>query len=320
MAVTTSSSSQDLPEYLKPYVTDMLARGQALSNSPSQTYGGQRVADMSGLQQQAAGAASGLDAGALFKQGNNLTAQGANYDPNTATFDKAAADQYMNPYTQSVTDITKREAVRNADMMGTADASRAAQAGAFGGSRHGIVDAERERNLQTNLSDIDSRGLSAAYTNAQSQFNADQNRQQQDRQYGSQAALKGGQDLTQSGGQAFGMQNLSGALQQGNQQQNLDVGYQNFLSQQQHPYDQLNFMKNLSGGYGGGTTTSSYAAPDAPGRSGVQQFGDVISGAAGLASAGKDLGFWAKGGVVPPAEVRKSGLGHGRVAQLYGSL
>lgn len=316
MATTSTTTSAGLPDYLAPYVPDMLARGQALTTStPYQQYGGERVAGLNELQTGAAESVSGLDAGNLFTQGTGLTTQGAQYAPSAATFDTAAATQYVDPYMAGVTDIAKREAMRNSNIAGTYDESKAAQAGAFGGSRAGVVEAERERNLQTNLSDLDTRGLSAAYTNAQQQFNADQQRQQQDRQYASQAALKGGQDLTQSGTQAFGLQSTAGALQQGTEQAGLDVGYSDFLAKQQHPYEQLQFQKNLMSGYGGGTSTST-AATQPESRSGMQQFGDVLSGVGQVASI---FGF-AKGGKVPPRPAAKSGIGHGRVAQLYESL
>ncbi len=81
---------------------------------------------------------------------------------------------YMSPYMQAVVDATKRESIRDTDIMRQQQDAQAAKMGAFGGSRHGIVDAERERNLGTRLSDIQSQGLQSAFTNAQQQFNQEQ--------------------------------------------------------------------------------------------------------------------------------------------------
>lgn len=83
---------------------------------------------------------------------------------------------YMSPYMQAVVDATKRETARESNIAKQQEAAAAAKYGAFGGSRHGIVEAERARNLGTRLSDIQSQGLQSAYTNAQQQFNADQAR------------------------------------------------------------------------------------------------------------------------------------------------
>ena len=83
-------------------------------------------------------------------------------------------DAYMSPYMQAVVDATKRESIRDTDIQRTRDDALASRMGAYGGSRHGIVDAERERNLGTRLSDIQSQGLQSAFGNAQQQFNAEQ--------------------------------------------------------------------------------------------------------------------------------------------------
>lgn len=49
----TTTSAQDLPEWLRPYAQSYLARADALSQQPFQAYPGQRVANLSGDQQTA---------------------------------------------------------------------------------------------------------------------------------------------------------------------------------------------------------------------------------------------------------------------------
>lgn len=309
----TGTNNTTLPGYVAPYVDDLFARSQALTTgTPYQSYAGPRVAEQNGLQTGAADSVSGLDAGNAISQGQQLIGQGANYTPNTQSFGLEAAAQYMNPYQQSVTDIAKREAARDSGIQQVANDSKAAQAGAFGGSRQGVVDAELQRNLGTRLNDIQTQGLNSAYTNAQTQFNADQNRQQQDAQFGSQAAIKGGEALDASGAKTFGLQSTAGLLQQQTEQAQNDVGYQDFLKQQQHPYDQLTFQRNMISGFPGSSSTSTSTSASTPAS-------NWLSDAAGLATAGASIwdsigGWFKEGGSV------KSGLGHGRVAQLYGSL
>jgi hypothetical protein len=93
--------------------------------------------------------------------------------------DQGQAASYMNPYQQQVTDIQKREAQRQAGIASTQRGAQAAGAGAFGGSRQAIMDAEAARNLGTQMNDIQAQGSNAAYQQAMAQFNADQARQLQ---------------------------------------------------------------------------------------------------------------------------------------------
>ena len=313
MTTTTATTNTALPGYVEPYVTDLFARSQALTaGSPAPAYTGERTAGMTPLQQQAGTSVSGLNAGNLMTQGTNAITQGSNYTPSTGAFGLEAAQQYMSPYQQGVTDIAKREATRDDMIAQTGRDSAAAKAGAFGGSRHGVIEAEANRNLGQRLSDIQTQGLNTSWQQAQQQYNADTTRQQQDRQFGSQAAIKGGEALGDMGKTAFGLQSTAGLLDQGTQQRGLDTGYQDWLNTQQHPYDQLTFMRNMVSGFPGSTSTqTTQQSPTS----------NWASDAAGVASAiggvGSLFDWWAGGGHVPE---RKSGLGAGRVAQLYGSL
>jgi hypothetical protein len=88
--------------------------------------------------------------------------------------DTGTAAKYMNPYTQGVTDIQTREADRLAGIEATKRGAAAVGAGAFGGSRQAIMDAEAARNLATQKGDITAKGLQDAYQQAMAQFNAEQ--------------------------------------------------------------------------------------------------------------------------------------------------
>lgn len=89
-----------------------------------------------------------------------------------------AAAQYMSPYQQAVTDIAKREATSEAQMLNRELGSKAAKAGAFGGSRFGIEQALLGSKLATNLSDIQTKGSEAAYLSGLGQFNTEQQARQ----------------------------------------------------------------------------------------------------------------------------------------------
>ena len=106
--------------------------------------------------------------------------------------DPATAQSYMNPYTQNVVNIQQREAQRQADIAGTTANAQASRAGAFGGSRQAIQNAEAARNLATQKSDIQAQGLNSAYNQAQQAFQTDQTRQLQAQQANQQTGLQAG--------------------------------------------------------------------------------------------------------------------------------
>jgi hypothetical protein len=110
------------------------------------------------------------------------------------------AQEYMSPYIQNVLDIQRREAVRADDIARQQRGARAAKAGAFGGARQAIEEAEANRNLQTRMNDIEATGLQRAYEAAQQQFTSDQAR-----------ALQAG-TANQGAGLTVGQQNLAAQL------------------------------------------------------------------------------------------------------------
>jgi hypothetical protein len=107
---------------------------------------------------------------------------------------------YMSPYMQNVVNVQQREARRASEIARQQQQAQAVGAGAFGGSRQAIVEAERQRNLAQQLGDIQAQGLQQAYGAGMGQFNAEQ-----------QAYL---------------------AAQQANQQANLQAAIQNLQAQQ----------------------------------------------------------------------------------------
>jgi hypothetical protein len=238
MADATYINSVGFAPQVSPYAETLLGKTEALTSSPYQTYGQERIAQFNPLQQQSftgAGqlgpstaslnAASGLldysqrAANTGYNPsnyGNQFNPQGFGYGAqnaqgyqmgpaervNTQSFAQpGAADAYMSPYMQSVVDIQKREAQRQSGIQGTQQQAQAVGAGAFGGSRDAIQRAERERNLGTQMNDIQAQGSQAAYSQAQQQFNAEQ-----------QARLAA-QQANQQAGLATGTQNLSAAQQ-----------------------------------------------------------------------------------------------------------
>jgi len=78
----------------------------------------------------------------------------------------SAVQQYMSPYQQAVTENQLSAARRQADISRTQRGTQAVRAGAFGGSRQAIENAEAEKNLQSQLANIQASGDQTAYDRA----------------------------------------------------------------------------------------------------------------------------------------------------------
>jgi len=172
---------------------------------------------------------------------------------NPEQFGGVQASQYMSPYQQNVTDVQKREAVRDAQRGQVVQDLGAARQGTYGGSRQLLAGMERERNLGMQLGDIQAKGQQSAYDNAQQQFERDRAAGMTTGQQNQSAALQTQQLGAQTGMQAAianldaasqtNVQNLAAQLQtQGlsaeqamraalaNQQSDLTMGQQNLSS------------------------------------------------------------------------------------------
>jgi hypothetical protein len=254
----TSTQIQDVPDWAKPYAKTALGQASQLTDvvkNPYQTYGGERTAQFTPLQQQSYQGAAGMQAGPQAFQ--------------------SQVGQYMSPYMQNVVDIQKREAARQSGIQGAQELGQATKAGAFGGGRDAIMRAERERNLGTQMNDIQSQGLQSAYTNATNQYNTGQSQNMAINQ----------------------LQNQYGGQQQQQVQNILGQQYQDFLAQKQYPYQQLEFMSGLMRGTPMGTVSSMYQSPG----SALGQVAGLGMGAYGLSQMG--MKFAGGGSVDAPENV-----------------
>lgn len=115
---------------------------------------------------------SGIRSGVQQFTGPSGVSQFSQVGP-SGQFNAAAAQQYMDPYMQQVVDVQKRKAIQDAAKAGAGRAAQAVGAGAFGGSREGIVQAEAAKSLQEQLGDIQAIGSQQAFKQAQEQFERD---------------------------------------------------------------------------------------------------------------------------------------------------
>lgn len=196
------------------------------------------------------------------------------------------AQQYMNPYIESVVSPQLRELTRQADIARGADAARMAKAGAFGGSRQAIMEAEGRRNLMEKQSDVLGQGYATAYDKAMAQFNADQARRAAEAQFGAtygmegvRTGLTGAQVLGQLGSQQqqSTIDNLRalaevGATQRGIEAEGIAADKAQFEEARLNPYKMLQFQQSLLSGL----PLASQSLVQ-PGQSNLQQFAGGFS-------------------------------------------
>ena len=300
-------SSTEVPAYARPYVERMLGKTEALSQTPYQAYGGERLAGFTPMQQQAFQGvanlrpAQQLGLGTQFSGLAGLQGLGAGQQYAQQATSPGAMQAYMSPYTQLALEPQMREARRQSDITGQQQASQAVRAGAFGGSRFGLMEAERQRNLGQQQADIYGRGMQTAFEQARQaqQFGADLGLR------GAGMGLQAAGQLGQLGQTQFGQQKdvlqgqlSAGAQQQGLEQQRLAQAYQDFQAQRQYPYQQLSFMSDMLRGLplSQERRTMYEQPPSALGQ---------IAGAGAMYLGGKQANlFGAEGGVVPQGLAR----------------
>ena len=310
-ADTSQTSIQELPDYVKPYAKDTLAKTAALTDvnqNPYQQYTQPRIAGFSPMQQQAMQNAQGMTVAPQTAQGSGLAygaglgglgmAMGA-----TPQNFQSQVGGYMNPYLQYSLAPQLAEANRQYDISGTRQQSAATQAGAFGGSREAIMAAENERNRNMGLSNIIGQGYNQAFGRAQDQYNQSQQQALQGLGVGIQGAGQLGQLGQQQYQQGMGINQLQaqyGGQQQALAQQGLTQSYQDFINQQNYPYKQLGFMSDMIRGLplGQQSTASVYQAPPNT----LGQLGGLGLGAYGLSkmmAEGGEVNSYADGGDIP---------------------
>ena len=156
----------------------------------------------------------------------------------TEQFTPEVAQQFMSPYQRAVTDIEKREAQRvfEREVMPRLEA-QAVQAGGMSGlgTRAALEAAEAQRTQAQLLSDIEARGLQAAFQDARSAFE-----QQKAREAGAAAAIgRAGAETFKAGLAEQGALQSVGEQRRDLAQSALDEEYFKFLEEREFPQQRL---------------------------------------------------------------------------------
>jgi len=316
-AVTAQGLTSEGFELTKPFIQDVLEAGRAQffedttdpetgdtiqQLAPFDQFTGPRLADFSSEQQEALtglaalgrqGLATTPDLGSsvpYFQQAKDQAGLGS------LAFTEADANRLMNPFLRGVTDTAKREAIREYEgiIQPKLDAA-AVQAGSFGGSRAAILEAEGQRNLQQQLSDIEERGLATAFEQAQKGFESERGRQLQ-----SSALFSAlGEAAPAQAARELALLSSTGEAKQAQEQAALNLAEKDFIEQREFPLRQLQEYQSLVRGFPFTPSTYQVTSRSEPQPSfGQQLLGTLGTGAGIFGSLG---GFSNKAGgqVVP---------------------
>ena len=254
-----TGTESSLSNWAGPYVTEMLGRGQALAGQDYQAFQGPLTAGPSTTQQTAFQGIAGLAI---------PTDQMKAFTPQQFTADNA--QRLMNPYLTAALNPQIDEARRQAEIQRMNNAARLTKAGAFGGSRQAIMEAEGDRNLATNLANITGQGYKTAYDQAMGQFNKEQD-----------LGLQSTNAAQQYGLAALQKQAELGAQERGIEQEGITADINQFKEERDYPYKQVQYMQSLLQGLPLAAQTYSYSQPST--------LSEILSGSGGMMDLYKRL-------------------------------
>jgi len=243
-----TGKQETLSEWAGPYVTSMLGKAEALSNMPYEVYKGPLTAGASSLQQKLFDGLGGLAFPGRLGQSftatdaptlPTMTSSGMAGAPGAAAQPTGIAAQYMNPYLSAVLAPQLSELQRQAQIAQMNTGSKLSQAGAYGGSRQAIMDAELQRNLLNEANKAIGQGYASAYDKGLGQFNTEF-------------------------GQAKDIANMmsgAGATQRDIESEGIKADLAAFESQRDYPYKMLQFQQSMLGGMPIQSTAASYQQP-----------------------------------------------------------
>jgi hypothetical protein len=250
-----------LAEWASPYITGYLGQAEALAGKDYEAYKGPLTADTSDIQKQVFQGIGNLTfPGNLGQSFTNAGAPtiGANGQP---VGGGGVAQQYMNPYLQSVLDPQLAELRRQNDITNMQTNARMTQAGAFGGSRQAIMNAENNRNLMQEMNKTVGQGYATAFDRGMGQFNTEQGQ---------------GRDLAR-------LMTDIGGIQRGIDSEGVAADLAEFNQQRDFPYKQLQFQRDMISGLPTGSVTNTPAQ-----LSGIAQ---LIGATGGIDKLLKDTGM-----------------------------
>jgi len=240
------------PDYMKKFPVPV-ANVAPVSNAVSQATGmvSSYAGQMPDYFQQGVGSLQG----AQQAIGNAMTTTAQT----TGAYDPQSYKAFMDPYQKEVIDRYSQEMQRQFDIAGQGRAAQAIGAGAFGGGREGVLEAEAQRGFQQQLGSGIAGLLSQGYGAAQQQAQSAFENQRKAQQAAAGLQLAGGELGTGIGqlygtfgtqapaatGQLASTLSSLGITEQQAQQAQYNQQLQNQMARFMQPYQALQFQSGL---------------------------------------------------------------------------
>ena len=201
---------------------EVYGAGRTLANQPFVPFTGARVAGFNPDQLRQFQATRGLfETGMQFDPLSGIANLATQTTPSLLQTDLSA---YQSPFTQQVIDTSLSDLDRARQMAVGRDQDRAISAGAFGGSRSGVLEAETNRAFAEQAARTAANLRQQGFRQALGAAESDLSRSMADRRF--QAGLLGNVQAEQA--RRLGLLSGIGRQQQGLQQRALDVPFQEF--------------------------------------------------------------------------------------------
>jgi len=234
MAFTTNFGG-DYEDVLQKYSTTALQQAEDVANLGYQQYGGERVAGFSPTELAGRERAAEL---AQLGLGMPQVQTAADVAQRAAEFADAApsrVQQYMNPFLEAALDPTLRAIREQQTQTLQGLGSQAQAAGAFGGSRQGVLEAQTLGRFGQQMGDVIGTGYAQAFDRATNLMGDEQSRQLA----GASALSQAANQLRQVGFADADVLRTLGAEERGLQQAQMEADYNEYLRSQAFPYQSL---------------------------------------------------------------------------------
>ena len=291
-----TTTVKNVPEYApeqREYIRDIFGKSQELyEQRMEEGYEGgpdARMADWDPRETEAFTGISNLARGPGPARAYEIARQASL--GSAAPITAAEIQQGMNPYQQAVTDIGKREAVRDYQRGPQAQLrAGAVESGGLRGARRFIEEGEGQRNLNQQLSDMQTMGSQQAFQQSMAEAAAARGRLSN-----LATQMPGiGQGAYDQRMRQYGQLGGVGEAYRDREQSAINLAQQKFLQEQAFPEEQLGrYLRFITNAPSPSGFSQTVQAPGVRGPSGLTQLLGGLGGAAALGKA-----FFNRGGPI----------------------
>jgi len=245
---TTNISTTEIPKYIAEPTAQIIGSSMDVAKEGFVPYTGPRLAGFSQDELSAFQKAREMQGIAGLKQDQAYTAATASGAPALGS-----VDPYMTDYMTKVADVAAGKLKDQSLIEQQNIAAKAVGAGGLDNTRFAVLEAERQKNLQSGLGDLYTKAQASAYDTALKASQQDRKQQGTSAEAMSRIGTRG-----QLGEQTdIGLLQGIGGLQRGQGQSAMDIAYTDFLQERDYPKQQLGFVSDIIRGAPFGQKTTS---------------------------------------------------------------